>query len=207
MTSPQTAYLITSMLEGVIQNGTGRSVQSIGRPAAGKTGTTNDQHDAWFVGYTPDLLTGVWVGYDDHRSLGAEGTGGKVAAPIWLDFMKQAVADQPARAFTIPDGITCVLIDKTTGLRARLDDLDAPLECFLDGTEPRSFAPTWESDSAFGADTVVTGQEPVAEPSGEPRSHMAPSVPVEAAPIPTSRRLSRYSSSSRERSAPRDPRH
>ena len=187
VTSPQTAYLITSMLEGVIQNGTGRSVQSIGRPAAGKTGTTNDQHDAWFIGYTPDLLTGVWVGYDDHRSLGSEGTGGKVAGPIWLDFMQQAVADKPARAFTIPEGINCVLIDKATGLRARVDDLDAPLECFLDGTEPRSFAPTWEADQGFGPDTVVTGQEPAsAEPSEEPSMapSVAPSVPLESAPIP-----------------------
>jgi penicillin-binding protein 1A len=185
VTSPQTAYLVTSMLEGVIQSGTGRSVQSIGRPAAGKTGTTNDQHDAWFVGYTPDLLTGVWVGYDDHRSLGDQGTGGKVAGPIWLDFMKQAVADQPARAFTIPEGITCVLIDKATGLRARADDLDAPLECFLEGTEPRSFAPMFELDPGFDTETFVTGGEPGAIPAAPVAPPLPLPVPVDGEEIPS----------------------
>ena len=83
MIAPETAYLITSMLESVIQIGTGKKVAPLGRPVAGKTGTTNDMHDAWFVGYTPDLLTGVWVGYDSERSLGKEQTGGRVAAPIF----------------------------------------------------------------------------------------------------------------------------
>jgi penicillin-binding protein 1A len=156
--SPQTAYLITSMLEGVVQNGTGRSVRELGRPVAGKTGTTNDQHDAWFLGYTPDILTGVWVGYDDHRTLGASGTGGKVAAPVWLDFMKKAVASMPVRDFDMPNGITCVHIDPESGLRARIDDVDAPLECFRRGSEPRTFAPIWRYDPALGTETLVTDE-------------------------------------------------
>jgi penicillin-binding protein 1A len=146
------------MLEGVVQNGTGRSVRSLGRPVAGKTGTTNDQHDAWFVGYTPDILTGVWVGYDDHRTLGSSGTGGRVAAPIWLDFMKKAVANMPVHDFDMPNGISCVHIDPATGLRARIDDVDAPLECFKRGSEPRTFTPIWRYDPALGTETLITDE-------------------------------------------------
>jgi penicillin-binding protein 1A len=144
VTTPQTAYLITSMLEGAVQHGTGTAAKELGRTVAGKTGTTNDQHDAWFIGYTPDLLTGVWIGYDDHRPLGRTATGGRVAAPIWVDFMKAAVRDRAAADFAMPAGIRCVLIDKATGLRARASDIDAPLECFKEGTEPQIIAPTWQ---------------------------------------------------------------
>src|SRR5207249_3151049 len=93
--SPATAYVMTSMLETVVQHGTGRRAAELGRPVAGKTGTTNDTHDAWFIGFTPDLLAGVWVGFDAERSLGKPETGGHAAAPIWTAFMKQAVAGRP----------------------------------------------------------------------------------------------------------------
>src|SRR5205814_1252729 len=83
--------VVTSMLESVVKHGTGRKAAELGRPVAGKTGTTNDTHDAWFIGFTPDLLAGVWVGFDSERSLGAHETGGHAAAPIWTEFMKEAL--------------------------------------------------------------------------------------------------------------------
>jgi penicillin-binding protein 1A len=136
-----TAALVTSMLEGVVKRGTGVRIRALGRPAAGKTGTTNDQRDAWFVGYTPSLVVGVWVGYDDHRrSMGRIGTGSQMAAPIWLDFMKNALEGLPVRHFETPEGINCVTIDTATGFRADLDTEKPFLECFKEGTEPRPAA-------------------------------------------------------------------
>src|SRR5439155_26200453 len=115
---PATAYIITSMLETVVERGTGRKALELGRPVAGKTGTTNDTHDAWFIGFTPDLLAGVWVGFDADRSLGKQETGGHAAAPIWTAFMKKALADRPHIDFTVPDGVTYAEVDRATGLRA-----------------------------------------------------------------------------------------
>lgn len=104
--SPQTAYLMTNLLQGVIEEGTGSKAKQLGRPAAGKTGTTNELKDAWFIGYTPNLLAGVWLGYDDHNvSLGKGETGGRAACPIWLYFMEQALKDEPVLTFKIPSGI------------------------------------------------------------------------------------------------------
>jgi penicillin-binding protein 1A len=104
--SPQTAYLITNILQGVVEEGTGTFAKRLGRPAAGKTGTTNELKDAWFMGYTPSLLTGVWVGYDDNRkTLGGGETGGHAACPIWVYFMESWLKDKPVEAFPIPSGI------------------------------------------------------------------------------------------------------
>jgi len=183
ITSPQTAYLITSMLEGVVQNGTGTAAKALGRPVAGKTGTTNDQHDAWFIGYTPDLLAGVWVGYDDHRPLGRNATGGHVAAPIWVDFMKDAIRDKPTTAFAMPEGIRCVLIDRATGLRARDGDWDAPLECFKEGTEPQAVAPMWQPEPTTGTEAALPeGTPPV---DGESSSSGLPAASGFPLPSPT----------------------
>jgi penicillin-binding protein 1A len=183
ITSPQTAYLITSMLEGVVQNGTGAAAKALGRPVAGKTGTTNDQHDAWFIGYTPDLLAGVWVGYDDHRPLGRNATGGHVAAPIWVDFMKDAIRDKPATAFAMPEGIRCVLIDRATGLRARDGDWDAPLECFKEGTEPQAVAPMWQPEPTTPSE--ASADETVPPADGAPSSPGFPSPSDFPLPSPT----------------------
>ena len=109
--SPEVAYTVTSMLESVVQHGTGRQVRALERPAAGKTGTTNDFHDAWFIGYTPEIVAGVWVGFDNQASLGRRESGGRVAAPIWLSFMKEALEGQPVTDFPIPPGIRFVLQD------------------------------------------------------------------------------------------------
>lgn len=104
--SPQTAYIMTNLLQGVIEEGTGAKAKQLGRPAAGKTGTTNELKDAWFIGFTPNLLAGVWLGYDDHNvSLGKGETGGRAACPIWLYFMEQALKEEPILTFTIPSGV------------------------------------------------------------------------------------------------------
>src|SRR5439155_12611702 len=109
--SPETAYLITSLLQSVIDHGTGKRAKELARPAAGKTGTTNDMNDAWFIGYTPQLLAGLWVGFDEKRSLGKQETGGRIAAPIWLRFMQSALEDEPILDFPIPPGISFVPIN------------------------------------------------------------------------------------------------
>ncbi len=117
--SAQTAYLITDLLQGVVQEGTGRRARELGRPAAGKTGTTNELKDAWFIGYTPSVLTGVWVGYDDHAvSLGKGETGGHAACPIWVYFMKEYLKDKPVETFAIPEGIIFARIDSESGAMA-----------------------------------------------------------------------------------------
>jgi penicillin-binding protein 1A len=135
--SPETAYLVTSILKSVIDRGTGHRANVLGRPAAGKTGTTNDQMDAWFVGYTPELLAGAWVGFDEKKSLGKEETGGRAAVPIWLDFMAKATDKMPITDFAIPAGISFANIDTQSGLRAAPGDENVMLECFRRGTEPQ----------------------------------------------------------------------
>jgi penicillin-binding protein 1A len=134
--SPETAYLITSMLQSVIDHGTGRRAKALGRPEAGKTGTTNDMDDAWFMGYTPQLLAGLWVGFDEKRSLGKMETGGRVAAPIWERFMERALENQPILDFPVPAGISFVWINPHTGQRTVPGAPGALLECFRRGTEP-----------------------------------------------------------------------
>ena len=116
---PMTAYQITSMMEGVVQRGTAHGASSeVGKPIAGKTGTTNDEKDAWFVGFSPDLVVGVYLGYDKPRKLGRGATGGHLAAPIVSDFMKLALADKPAVPFRVPAGIKLIRVDAKTGMRA-----------------------------------------------------------------------------------------
>jgi len=132
----QTNYLITSLLLGVIQHGTGWRAKRLGRPLAGKTGTTNDYVDAWFIGFSPDLVVGVWVGFDEYKSLGGQETGGKAACPIWVEFMARALADKPISDFPFPDGITLKCIDADTGLLATGDCERVITEAFLEGTEP-----------------------------------------------------------------------
>ncbi|GIW41093.1 MAG: penicillin-binding protein [Candidatus Binatia bacterium] len=134
--APSTAYQVTSILEDVIRRGTGTRARSLGRIAAGKTGTTNDFYDAWFVGYTPELVAGVWVGYDDRRTLGRKETGGRVAAPIWARFMKEALADTPISDFPVPPDVSLVHVDRRTGRRVLPGSPGAVLEVFRRGSEP-----------------------------------------------------------------------
>jgi penicillin-binding protein 1A len=132
-----TAYQITSMMEGVVQAGTATVMRDLGKPIAGKTGTTNDQKDAWFIGFSPDLVVGIYVGYDKPRNLGRQATGGHLAAPIAHDFMKVALADKPATPFRIPAGIKLVRVDSKTGMRAGPGSSGKTiLEAFKPGTAP-----------------------------------------------------------------------
>ncbi|MGD8374962.1 MAG: PBP1A family penicillin-binding protein [Acidobacteriota bacterium] len=135
---PDIAYLMVSMLEGVVERGTGKLARVLGRPMGGKTGTTDDYTDAWFVGFTPELAVGVWVGYDKKRSLGKRESGARAALPIWVQFMQEVLAGHPAAPFPAPSNVVRVPIDRRTGLRAGLDTgcHDVILEVFLEGTEP-----------------------------------------------------------------------
>jgi penicillin-binding protein 1A len=136
---PEVAYVMTSLMRSVIDEGTARGAVAgkLHRPAAGKTGTSNGQRDAWFVGYTPDLLAAVWVGFDDMKKLGRGEAGGRTAAPIWADFMVKATAGKPSRDFAQPAGVVVQRIDKSTGLLAAPGQDTGTLdEVFLDGTAP-----------------------------------------------------------------------
>jgi penicillin-binding protein 1A len=136
--SPSTAYVMTKLLAGVIDYGTGFRVKPINRPAAGKTGTTNDLKDAWFIGYTPDYVAGIWMGFDNERSLGKGETGGKTASPVWLDFMTEILKDKPVRTFPVPEGVVFAKIDSKTGRSAAEGAPDSDFECFKEGTAPNA---------------------------------------------------------------------
>ena len=131
-----TAYQITSMMEGVVQAGTATVVKEVGKPIAGKTGTTNDEKDAWFIGFSPDIVVGIYIGYDKPRNLGRGATGGHLAAPIARDFLKLALADKPAIPFKVPAGIKLIRVDAKTGMRAGPGDGGVILEAFKPGTAP-----------------------------------------------------------------------
>jgi penicillin-binding protein 1A len=138
--SPQTAFLITSMLKNVVSYGTGWRAKELGRPVAGKTGTTNEYRDAWFIGYTPNLVVGAWVGYDDMRPIGEHETGARAALPVWVNFMK-SIDLGPPDDFPVPEGVVARYVDKTTGLLADEGRQNVLLEYFKEGTEPREYAP------------------------------------------------------------------
>ncbi len=154
---PASAYQIVSMLEGVVKRGTGRRISSIGKPLAGKTGTTNESRDTWFIGFSPDLAVGVFVGFDQPRTLGRRESGSTVAAPIFKDFMAMALAEQPAIPFRIPPGIRHVRVNAASGLPARRGDRNIILEAYKTGTEPDPSAER----------TVIGGGEVSAAAPGE----------------------------------------
>jgi penicillin-binding protein 1A len=138
--TPQTAYLITYLMEGVVQHGTGWRARSLGRPVAGKTGTTDQFMDAWFIGYTPEWITAVWVGFDEERSLGENETGARAASPIWVSFMSKILKDKPVTDFPVPEGIEFMKVDPQTG-QASLGK-EGILECFREGTGPTQNTPS-----------------------------------------------------------------
>ena len=133
---PYTAYQITSMMEGVVERGTGKKVQLVGKPVAGKTGTSNDEKDAWFIGFTPDLAVGVYIGFDTPTPMGKKRTGGELAAPVVADFMRLALRDKAAIPFRVPRGIELIPIDAKTGQRAVFGTDGVILEAFKPGDEP-----------------------------------------------------------------------
>lgn len=150
VTDPHSAYQIVSMLEGVVQRGTGKAVKAVDKPIAGKTGTSNDSKDTWFIGFAPDLVVGVFVGFDEPKSLGARETGGAVAAPIFRDFISEALANAPATPFRIPPGILLVRVDAQSGRPADTSGEHVILEAFKPGTEPGAAAEAREADPGTG---------------------------------------------------------
>jgi penicillin-binding protein 1A len=135
---PRYMYQLVSMMEGVVQRGTAGStgLKDLGRPIAGKTGTTSDSKDTWFIGFTPDIIVGAYVGFDEPRSLGGKETGAKVAAPIVKEFMEKALKNEPPVPFRVPEGIHLVAVNPATGTRSKPGDAKSILEAFVAGTEP-----------------------------------------------------------------------
>jgi penicillin-binding protein 1A len=133
---PARAYQMVNLLRGVVERGTGQRARAIDKPVAGKTGTTDDTRDAWFVGFTPDLAVGVFVGFDQPKSLGGQEQGASAALPIFVQFMAAALADQPATPFRVPPGVRLVRVDAETGLLAGANTQLAILEAYMPGTEP-----------------------------------------------------------------------
>jgi penicillin-binding protein 1A len=175
---PHTAYQLTSMLEGVVRRGTGYKVSKVGKPLAGKTGTTNDEKDAWFIGFSPDLVAGVFIGYDNPEPMGKGETGGGIAAPVFRDFMQMALAGQPAVPFRVPPGIKLVRVDATTGLRATAGTEKTILEAFKpneDAPDGNSYvtlpgAPVdIEQDDAFDSPSAAAPQRPTGFVRQQPR--------------------------------------
>jgi penicillin-binding protein 1A len=150
---PMTAYQITSIMEGVVQRGTGTAVREVGKPVAGKTGTTNDEKDVWFIGFTPEIAVGLYLGYDKPRHIANRATGGQLAAPIVRDFLKVALADKPAVPFRVPPGIKLIRVDANSGARAGPGTQKAILEAFKPGTSP--------SDSAAMYGTLGPDGQPI----------------------------------------------
>jgi penicillin-binding protein 1A len=169
--TPETAYVITHMLQGVVERGTGQAARALGRPVAAKTGTTNDYSNAWFIGYTPRLATGVWVGYDRPRSLGKDETGSRVAVPIWVAYMSKILTGTPREDFPVPDGVVITAVD-----------LDPSNECirmvpvaFVRGTEP----------AVTCAPRPREVPVPPANDGSPPVAPVPPLPPLQAPPTPT----------------------
>jgi penicillin-binding protein 1A len=164
---PMTAYQITSMMEGVVQRGTAAGAgfqKEVGKPIAGKTGTTNDEKDAWFIGFTPDIVVGVYMGYDKPRHLGRGATGGHLSAPIVKEFLKVALADKPSVPFRVPPGIKLVRVDLKTGMRAGPGTERAILEAFKPGTAPPdSYSVVGSGDAPEGGRSWGIGVSPDAD--------------------------------------------
>jgi penicillin-binding protein 1A len=165
---PARAYQMVNLLEGVVQRGTGVRARVLDKPVAGKTGTSNDVRDAWFIGFTPDLVVGVFVGYDQPKSLGEEEQGATAALPIFIEIMQKALADQPATPFRVPPGVRLVRIDADTGLLPGPDTRTAILEAYMPGTEPTQASSRRGASASFdGVDGKSVGASPPA--TGAPR--------------------------------------
>lgn len=176
--SPYTAYQITSMMEGVVERGTGKKVLVVGKPVAGKTGTSNEERDAWFIGYTPDLVVGTYVGFDNPKPMGHGRTGGELAAPIVADFMKLALRDKAATPFRVPRAIELIPIDAKTGKRGIFGQDGVILEAFKPGDEPP------DSTKIIGEGTVTAAAQSdggvvLVPPSQSGPATQAPSAPAD----------------------------
>ncbi len=173
--APEEAYLTTSLMRSVVQSGTGRAAQAVGRDVAGKTGTTNDAKDAWFAGFSTDIVAVVWVGYDDAKPLGKRESGAATALPAWVQFMKAAHAGKPKTTFRRPSGVVQVEVDARTGLLPRLGAGERRREEFLAGTEPTQIAPA-EGDAGAPQSDAPSGD------SKRPGESRPPTTPQPAPP-------------------------
>jgi penicillin-binding protein 1A len=153
---PKVAFLITSLLRSVVDYGTAVAVQPLKRPIAGKTGTTSDYKDAWFLGYTPQMITGVWIGFDEDRPIGRNETGTRSSAPIWLSYMQEAMKDLPVEDFAVPEGVIQVKVDTQTGDVPTSTTNRSIYEYFIDGQAPGQ-TPKLDENSNLAA---LTGDEP-----------------------------------------------
>jgi penicillin-binding protein 1A len=151
--SPQNAFIMTHLLEGVVQHGTGQRAKVLGRPIAGKTGTSSDYTDAWFIGYTPSLLTEVWVGFDDKTTLGKDETGARAALPIWISFMGQALANTPVETFNPPPGIILRKVNIESGLPSNEDSKETIMEAFIEGSPPGEKEEREKEETSSGTQT------------------------------------------------------
>ncbi len=171
LADPLSVYQIVSIMQGVVQRGTGVRASAIGKPMGGKTGTTNDSFDTWFMGFTPDLVVGVWVGFDQPKTLGPKETGSRTALPIFIDFMSTVLEDAPATPFRVPEGIQLVRINYNTGLPAQPGDEKVIVEAFKPGNAPapgsnQQIMPPLNYDIESGEETeAASGQ--VSENPGE----------------------------------------
>ncbi len=150
-----TAYQVVSMLQGVVQRGTGRRLRNVGRPLAGKTGTTDDAFDTWFIGFSPDLAVGVYVGFDRPKSLGPREQGASVAAPIFKQFVSEALAGEPVIPFRVPPGIRLVRVNAQSGLPARPGERNVILEAFRPGSEPVGQGPVLDGPGSYVTDEAT----------------------------------------------------
>jgi penicillin-binding protein 1A len=203
---PRTTYQMVSILEGVVQRGTAAKLKDIGVPLAGKTGTTNESKDAWFIGFTPDLVCGVYAGFDDPKPLGSHETGASVAVPIFKEFITEAIKDKPAIPFRVPPGLREVRVNPATEMLASIHDKDAIWESFIPGTEPQEGqqrpildgSVTGAASEGAAAAMSATSQpsvtvmdpatgEPVSSPQSSepaPASEITKTLPQSAAPSP-----------------------
>mgnify|MGYP006278141343 FL=1 len=156
--SPVTAYQVVHMLEGAVERGTATALRALNRPLGGKTGTTNDFRDAWFVGFSPDLVVGVYVGFDTPFPLGSGEAGGRVAAPIARDFLGPVLQDYPVAPFRVPDGVAFAPVDRETGEPSVIGRSGAILEAFQPGTQPQRGATAMEEALSFGSGALGGGQ-------------------------------------------------
>jgi penicillin-binding protein 1A len=175
--SPYTAYQITSMLEGVVDRGTGQKMKILAKPVAGKTGTSNDERDAWFIGYTPNLTVGVYVGYDNPKPMGKKRTGGELAAPIVADFMKLALKDKAAIPFHVPRAIELIPINAINGKRAIFGEESTILEAFKPGDEPPENTRLIGQTAAAGSGAAKKGAGVVLVPGQPKRGGASPAKP------------------------------
>ena len=152
---PMTAYQTTSMLEGVVQHGTAAGKIKVNLPVAGKTGTTNDEKDAWFVGYTPDLVAGLYIGFDSPAPLGRGGTGGSLAAPIFGEFIAQAAKHLEPSKFIVPEGMQFIAVNRKTGMAATEGEPDTIMEAFKPGTGPASSFNVIGMDGAMSQEDIL----------------------------------------------------